>query len=316
MNIVFMGTPDFSVPTLQRLIESEYTVIAVVTQPDRPKGRGRQVVSPPVKVLAAQHSILVFQPERIRAPEIQQQLREFAPDAIVVVAYGQILPESILQIPRLGCINVHASLLPKYRGAAPFQWAIIRGEQETGITTMIMDKGMDTGDILLQERVAIDTKDTAGTLHDKLSQTGAELLLRTLQGLEEGSVKPIPQNHEEATYAPLLKKQDGLIAWQEPATAIYNKVRGMQPWPGAYTFFQGKTIKLLKVEIDASCSPEVEASPGTVVAIDQERGPVIATGGGLLRILEIQPQNKRPMQCSDFCRGYHVKIGDQLTGSS
>lgn len=313
MNLVFMGTPEFSVPTLQRLINSDHTVLAVVTQPDRPKGRGKLLVAPPVKIVAEQYGIPVLQPQRIKAPDIRQQLNDLAPDALVVVAYGQILPESILQIPPMGCINVHASLLPKYRGAAPFQWAIIQGEHETGITTMMMDKGMDTGDMLLQQRVPIEAEDTAETLHDTLAQIGAQLLLRTLQGIEDGSVVPIPQNHEAATYAPLFKKHNGLIDWNDSAQAITNKVRGMLPWPGAHTHFQGKMVKLLKVAVEASYPPEAETVPGTVVALDPRQGPVIATGEGCLRVLEIQPQNKKPMRCSDFCRGYHVQIGDRLT---
>jgi methionyl-tRNA formyltransferase len=208
---------------------------------------------------------------------------------------------------------VHASLLPKYRGAAPFQWAIIRGEHETGITTMVMDKGMDTGDMLLQQHVPIEDEDTAEALHNKLAQVGAQLLLRTLQGIEDGSVLPVPQNHEDATYAPLLKKHDGAIDWNDPAQAIMNKVRGMLPWPGAYTYFQGKMIKLLKVAVETSCTPEEGIAPGTVLKVDKAQGPVIATGEGCLKILEIQPQNKKPMRCSDFCRGYHVHPGDHLT---
>lgn len=309
---VFMGTSDFSVPTLRTLVEHGYDVKAVVTQPDRPKGRGRTIVPPPVKVFAEQHDIPVLQPQKVRAPEIQETLRELSPDVIVVVAYGQILPESILRIPRLGCINVHASLLPKYRGAAPIQWAIIQGEQETGVTTMVMDKGMDTGDILLQKIVPIMPDDTAGTLHDTLSEVGAEVLLETLQRLEAGTLTPTPQHHEQASYAPLLKKDDGQIRWQEPAIQIRNTVRGLFPWPGAYTHFQGKAVKLLNVQVEEHSPDAGEALPGTIVALDARTGPLIATGEGTLRILEVQPENKRPMRCSDFCRGYHLQVGTQL----
>ena len=312
MTIIFMGTPDFSVPTLHLLLENEYDLQAVVTQPDRPKGRGRKVVASPVKVLAGHYQIPVFQPEKVRAPQIQQQLKDIAPDAIVVVAYGQILPESILQIPRLGCINVHASLLPKYRGAAPIQWAIIQGENETGVTTMFMDKGMDTGDILFQKTVPIEEEDTAGTLHDKLAFEGAELLLQTLQNLEQGRIMPTSQNHDAATYAPLLKKKDGAIDWQEPAFRIYNKVRGLFPWPGAYTYFQGKTLKLLQVKVEQELEGVALLAPGTVVALDSVSGPAIVTGEGYIRILEVQPENKKPMRCSDFCRGYHLAVGNKL----
>jgi len=314
LKIVFMGTPDFSVPTLQSLIDSDHSVTAVLTQPDRPKGRGNRVVAPPVKMLAQQHAIPVLQPQRVKAPEILRQLEELAPDAIVAIAYGQILPQSILDIPRLGCVNVHASLLPKYRGAAPFQWAIIRGETETGVTTMLMDKGMDTGDMLLQQTIPIEAEDTAATLHDRLARIGADVLMRTLQGLEDGSLRPTPQNDAEATYAPLLKKHDGLVDWQKTAAEIANAVRGMSPWPGAYTHFQGKRIKLLRVQVAAEAETTAEA--GTVVALDQQHGPLIATGSGQLRILEIQPQNKKPMRCSDFCRGYRLQIGDRLGEAS
>jgi methionyl-tRNA formyltransferase len=312
MTIVFMGTSEFSVPTLRILLENSYDVCVVVTQPDRPKGRGQKVVPSPVKVLAERYKIPVLQPKKVRMPEVQQILRDIAPDVIVVVAYGQILPESILQIPKFGCINVHASLLPKYRGAAPIQWAIIQGETETGITTMFMDKGMDTGDMLLQTKISIDKEDTAGTLHDKLSQLGAELLLQTLQHLEKGAITPIPQNHDLATYAPLLKKENGYINWQEPAAQICDKVRGLFPWPGAYTYFQGKIVKLLKVKVKQMSVKVSSPTPGTVVALDNIAGPVIATGEGYIQILEIQPENKKPMHCSDFCRGYHLAVGDRL----
>jgi len=312
MAIIFMGTPEFSVPTLRILLENGYDVQAVVTQPDRPKGRGRKVIPSPVKALADRYKIPVLQPEKVRAPEVQQTLKNIAPDVIVVVAYGQILPESILQIPRLGCINIHASLLPKYRGAAPIQWAIIQGEKETGITTMLMDKGMDTGDILLQKSVPIEEEDTAGTLHDKLALVGAELLFQTLQHLERGTITPKPQNHDIATYIPLLKKEDGRIDWQRPASRIYDKVRGLLPWPVAYTYFKGKTVKLLKVKVEQEPVNTNLLVSGTVVALDNITGPVIATGKGYIRILEIQPENKKPMRCSDFCRGYHLTVGDQL----
>jgi len=312
MTIVFMGTPEFSVPTLQILLEHNYAVRAVVTQPDRPKGRGQKVVPSPVKILAERYEIQVLQPQRVRVPEVQHKLREIAPDVIVVVAYGQILPESLLHIPKFGCINVHASLLPKYRGAAPIQWAILQGETETGITTMLMDQGMDTGDLLLQKNVAIDKEDTAGTLHDKLSQIGAELLLQTLQHAAKGTITLIPQNHDAATYAPLLKKEDGHINWQEPAARIYDKVRGLFPWPGAYTHFQGRTVKLLKVKVTQGHRTDSSLIPGTVVALDNMAGPIIATGEGSIQILEIQPENKKPMPCSDFCRGYHLTVGVKL----
>lgn len=312
MNVVFMGTPEFAVPTLRMLIEDSYAVQAVVTQPDRPKGRGRTVVPSPVKILAETYGIPVLQPEKVRSKEFQQQLKEIAPEVIVVAAYGQIIPESILNIPSQGCINVHGSLLPKYRGAAPIHWAIIRGEEETGITTMFMDKGMDTGDMLLKRAIPIEHNDTAGSLHDKLSLVGAELLLETLQQLEAKGLVRIPQDDEAATYAPILKKEDGRIDWEETADVIDRKVRGFFPWPGAYTYFQGRMIKLLKVAIE-ECSPGVEdLAPGSVVHLDNVTGPLISTGKGCLRIMRIQPQNRKAMNCSDFCRGYHLEVGTQL----
>lgn len=313
MTIVFMGTPDFAAPTLQALLDNGYDVRAVVTQPDRPKGRGQQMCVSPVKALAMQHQLRVLQPEKVRKDmEFQAILKEIAPDVIVVIAYGQILPESVLQIPRLGCINVHASLLPKYRGAAPMQWAIIRGETETGVTTMMMDKGMDTGDMLLTAHVPVGEDDTAGTLHDTLAQTGAQLLIETLHGIAAGTVARIPQDHALVTYAPLLKKEDGRINWQEHAIAIYNKVRGLSPWPGAYTTFNGMTVKLLQVKVESAPSDMNSMLLGSVIALDKNSGPLILTSEGAIRILKIQPENKQPMNCSDFCRGYRLNIGDRL----
>ncbi len=312
MNVVFMGTPEFATPVLHILIKNHYDIQAVVTQPDRPKGRGRIVIASPVKVLAEQHGIPVLQPEKVRKKDALQAIRDLEPDVIIVAAYGQILPESLLQIPPLGCINVHASLLPKYRGAAPINQAIIRGEQETGITTMFMDKGMDTGDILLQRKIPIEKDETAGTLHDRLCLIGAELLLETLRQLEAGTLKRIPQEHEAATYAPMLKKEDGRINWQEAAVAIDRKVRGLFPWPGAYTYFRGKMVKLLSVEVENTPAGAANALAGTIVDIDKKVGPLIVTGEGGIRILHIQPQNKKPMSCSDFCRGYRVSVSDKF----
>lgn len=312
LKVVFMGTPDFAVPTLRMLIERRYALQAVITQPDRAKGRGKQIVSSPVKRVAEQHHLPVWQPEKIRNTEMIQTLRELAPDLIVVVAYGQILPESILQIPTRGCINVHASLLPKYRGAAPIHWAIIRGETETGITTMFMDKGMDTGDMLLQRAIPIAEDDTAGALHDKLAELGAKTLEETLQRLENGTLRRIPQKHEAATYAPMLKKEDGNILWQEDAAAIARKVRGLYPWPGAYTSYQGRMVKLLQIRQEPCLANPPSAIPGAIIEIDKISGPLVKTGDGCIRILQIQPQNKSPMTCSDFCRGYRLAIGDVL----
>jgi len=312
MNVVFMGTPDFAVPTLRQLISRKHHVQAVVTQPDRAKGRGRKVVPPPVKMLAQQYGIPVLQPEKVRTREVVHDLEAFAPDVIVVVAYGQILPESILRIPPKGCINIHGSLLPKYRGAAPIHWAVIRGETETGVTTMFMDKGMDTGDILLKRALPIAPTDTTGSLHDRLSLLGAELLVDTLGRLEAGTLQRTPQNHKIATYAPMLTKEDGLIHWDESAVVIDRKVRGLSPWPGAYTYFQGKMIKILQVERAEGVVECENPPPGTVVAVDNTSGVLIATGTDCIRVIRVQPQNKNAMDCRDFCRGYRLVIGSQF----
>ncbi len=313
MKVVFMGTPDFAVPALQILLDRRYSLQAVVTQPDRPKGRGRSTAPPPVKILAEEYGLLVLQPESVRQKAVIEILRSLAPDVILVVAYGQILPESILNIPALGCINIHASLLPKYRGAAPIHWAIIRGESETGITTMFMDSGMDTGDILLKRALPIGPYDTTGSLHNSLSHMGAEVLIETLKQLEAGTLNRLPQNEELATYAPMLKKEDGLIDWREPATTLHRKIRGLFPWPGAYTYFQGKMLKLLEVVPGEKTLAEIgDFRPGEVLDGDSADGPVIACGEGCLRIVQIQPQNKKAMKCSDFCRGYHLITGARL----
>ncbi|TAJ99357.1 MAG: methionyl-tRNA formyltransferase, partial [Candidatus Manganitrophaceae bacterium] len=249
LRAIFMGTPDFALPSFEALAASE-EVIAVVTQPDRPKGRGEVLTQPPIKVAALKRSIPVFQPERIRKdPAFIRQLVELEPDVIVVVAFGQILPESVLKIPRFGCINVHGSLLPKYRGAAPIQRAIIRGERETGITTIQMDPGMDTGPMLLRRAVPIEPSETTATLAPRLAQIGASVLIETLSLLKEGKLTPIPQDHSQATLAPLLKKEDGLIRWEEGAEAIFNRSRGVDPWPGTTTFYEAKRWKVTRLQI-------------------------------------------------------------------
>ena len=238
MKIVFMGTPEFSVPTLGQLVKSEHSVIGVVTQPDRPKGRGQGLTASPIKILALASGIDVLQPEKASAPEFIETLRGLQPDLIVVVAYGQILKQAVLDIPRTFCMNLHSSLLPKYRGAAPINWAIIEGEKESGVTTMKMDKGMDTGDILLVEKTAITDEDNAQTLHDRLSRIGASLVMKTIGQMEERTLTFHPQDDDQATHAPKLKKQDGLIHWDKDAIGLRNLVLGLTPWPGAFTFFQ------------------------------------------------------------------------------
>ena len=303
-----MGTPDFSVPPLEFLHEHGYTVEAVVTQPDRPKGRGRKVISPPVKHAALALGYEVFQPESIRADWFAVQMNRIAPDCFVVAAFGQILPKHLLSIPRFGAINIHASLLPKYRGAAPIQWAIINGEKETGITTMLMDDGLDTGDILLSDSTEITPKDTAGTLHDRLSVMGADLLIKTLKGIEMETIQPVPQDHSEATYAPMLQKKDGLIRWARPANEIETFIRGMNPWPGAYTVYQNQRIKIYRAE---TAKMETPAPPGTVLQgfADELR---VATGENAVSILELQGESGKRLPVNEFLRGRKIPPGARL----
>ena len=247
-----MGTPEFAVSSLQALIQAGEEVIAVVTQPDKPKGRGKRLASPPVKELALRYNIPVLQPVKIRDEGFISIMKDLHPDIIVVIAYGKILPKAVLDIPPKGCINVHASLLPKYRGAAPINWAIINGEKETGVTTMLMDEGMDTGDILLTERISIKPEDTTADIHDRLKHVGATLLVETIKGVQSRTLRPIPQAHAQATYAPMLKKEDGRIDWGMGPQEIINLIRGLNPWPGAYTRWEGMQIKIFKAEVISS----------------------------------------------------------------
>ncbi|RJQ52363.1 MAG: methionyl-tRNA formyltransferase [Nitrospiraceae bacterium] len=302
MNIVFFGTPEFAVPPLGTLLNSEHKVLAVITQPDRPGGRGRHVSACPVKVEAGKAGLKIFQPLKVRDAGFIAELKRIAPDAIVVAAYGQILPSAIIRLPELGCINIHASLLPKYRGAAPINWAIINGEKKTGITTMLMDEGMDTGAVLLQEETEIAPDDTAGALSHRLSETGASLLIRTLEGIENGSVRPVPQS-DGATYAPLLKKTDGFIQWGKSASDVSNLIRGMNPWPGAYGFLEGERVNILKAE-----PVEGNGEPGIIYRVSKEE-LAAGTGKGLLSVLEIQPAGKPVMTIRAFLQGRRIKEG-------
>lgn len=304
LRIVFMGTPEFAVPSLNALIDSGEDVAAIVTQPDKPKGRGKKVTLPPVREAALKHNIPVFQPEKIKDESFVTAIKNFCPDVIVVVAYGNILPKAILDIPFKGCINVHASILPKYRGAAPINWAIINGEKETGITTMLMDEGMDTGDMLLTEKVEIKNDDTASSLHDRLQYIGANLLIKTINGIKSETIRPIPQDDSQATYAPMLKKEDGSIDWAMKAGEIKNLIRGLDPWPGAYTRWNGKQIKIFKAEIGT----EAKEEPGTVINISTD-GIFVATGKGILLIKELQPENKNKMTAYEFVKGYRIVKG-------
>jgi len=304
LRAVFMGTPDFALPSFEALAESE-EIIAVITQPDRPKGRGEILTPPPIKLAAQKRSIPLFQPERIRKdPEFIRQLAQLEPEVIVVVAFGQILPESVLKIPRFGCINVHGSLLPKYRGAAPIQWAIIRGEQETGITTIQMDPGMDTGPMLLRRAVPIEPNDTTATLAPRLAKIGASVLIETLALLKEGKLVLTPQDHSQATLAPLLKKEDGLIRWEEGADAIFNRARGVEPWPGTTTFYQGKRWKVTKLQVGSREGRWGE--PGEIVRLS-EKGLEVAAGMGYIIINELQPEGGRRMTVQEYAAGHPIQ---------
>jgi len=308
LRIVFMGTPDFAVPTLRAIHDSGHTVVAVVTQPDRPKGRGRKLTPPPVKKAALDYDVPILQPETVRTDKFHTQLADLKPDLFVVVAFGQILPQSLLDIPSKGAINVHASLLPRHRGAAPIQWAIIKGDAQTGVTTMMMDKGMDTGDILLMRKTAIESDDTAASLHDRLSLMGARLLIDTLNELQGGTLTPIPQAHDQATYASMLKKKDGEIDWSLPAEQIERLIRGLTPWPGAYTFSDGVRLKIFKASV---LDREVSITPGTI--IECFPGELrVATGKNALAIQEIQGKSGKRLPIDDFLCGCRLPDGTCL----
>ncbi len=307
-NVVFMGTPDFAVGTLLELIDSRYEVSAVFTQPDKPKGRGKAMQMTPVKETALEHNIPVYQPVKIRDEQWIEVLEDLHPDVIVVVAFGQLIPKRILELPKYGCINVHASLLPAYRGAAPIQWAVINGEEVSGVTTMQMDTGLDTGDMLMKETVKLDPKETGGSLFDKLSMVGAKLLIRTLEALENGTAVPEKQPEESSTeYAEMLTRQHGCIDWTKSAAQIECLIRGMNPWPSAYTKFHGKTLKIWSASVvDEHAKSGV---PGTAAQVDKH-SLLIQTGEGLLSVEELQPEGKKRMDIDAFLRGYPVKQGE------
>jgi methionyl-tRNA formyltransferase len=307
LRVVFMGTPVFACPTLQKLLERGEDVIAVVTQPDRPKGRGQKTVPPPIKELAEQNGIPVLQPLKVRAPEFIEAMKGMKPDLIVVVAFGQILPKALLDIPRFGCINVHASLLPRYRGAAPLNWCIINGEAETGVTTMLMDEGLDTGAMLLKKTTLIDPEEDTQSLHDRLSVLGAETLSDTLDMLIDGRLDPEKQDDSLSCYAPMLKKEHGLIDWSSPPLDIKNMVRGMSPWPGAFTWLNGKMVKIFRVRI---CGTEdrTPASPGTVLKADRE-GIKVACNGGAIIIDELQLEGRKRLSAGEFLAGCKLLPG-------
>ncbi len=310
MKAVFMGTPDFAVPTLQKMIDMGIEVTAVVTQPDKAKGRGKKVIYSPVKECALAHDLPVYQPVRIRKePEFIQTLRDMQPDVIVVVAFGQILPKEILDIPRLGCVNVHASLLPKFRGAAPIQWSIIDGEEVTGVTTMLMDAGLDTGDMLLKTEIPMDPKETGGSLHDKLAAVGGELLEKTLIGLEAGTIVPEKQDDSQAgEYARMLDKELGHIDFNQPAVVIERLIRGLNPWPSAYTYIDGKTLKIWEAEVlDRNYGCEY----GEVAEVTRNC-LIIQTGVGALSVKSVQLQGKKRMDIAAFLNGYTIEKGTRF----
>jgi methionyl-tRNA formyltransferase len=304
--IVFMGTPEFAVPALKALIEGPNQVVAVVTQPDRPRGRGRKLMPSPIKVLAQKAGIAMLQPEKARSPEFLNQVRDLAPDLLVVAAYGQILPQELLDIPRIMPVNVHGSLLPRYRGAAPIQWAIIQGDTETGITIMEMDAGMDTGPMLLQKALAIGPEETFGELYERMAELGAWLLVQALEELHKGTLKPRPQPEKGMSYAPPIKPRMARLDWSQPARRISCMVRALDPRPGAYTLWNGQRLRLYTpfvVEMDAG-----DMEPGMVCRAGED-GVVIATGDGCLGIRELQWSGKRRMPCVEFLRGRPIPIG-------
>ncbi len=309
MNVIFMGTPDFAVPTLQMLIDEGHTISAVVTQPDRPKGRGNKVLMPPVKELALKHGIEILQPERVKGnEEFLMHIKALNPDVMVVVAYGKILPESVLEVPKLGCINIHGSLLPKYRGAAPIQWSVLNGETVTGVTIMYMDKGMDTGDMLYKKEMVLAEDETYASLHDKMKDVGAAALKEAWPLIVSGGKERIKQNEEEATYAPPIQKALGEIQWEKSNHEIDALVRGLNPWPAAYTYYDGQMMKVWNVSTGVG---QTEYEPGTIIEVDKA-GIHVQTGNGILIIKEIQAPNKKRMPVSEYIKGNTIEPGKLL----
>ena len=308
MKAIFMGTPEFAIPSFEALYESDFEIALVVTQPDRPKGRGKKLSSPPVKLVALEHDIEVFQPERIKDREAIEKIKQVKPDLIIVVAFGQILPKEILELPKYGCINVHASLLPKYRGAAPINFAIINGEKKTGVTTMYMEEGLDTGDMLLKNEVEITPEDTASTLHYKLAIAGKKTLSDTLKAIINTELVPEKQDDSISSYAPIMTKELGKINWDRSAEAISNLVRGTDPWPSAYTLYDNSVLKLFAPVVLDKQSKE---KPGTIVAVSSE-GIDIASADYIVRIKEIQISGKKRMPVGEFLKGNVLEIGKVL----
>ncbi|MCC0648034.1 methionyl-tRNA formyltransferase [Clostridioides sp. ZZV15-6598] len=309
MKIVFMGTPDIAVPCLQKIIDENYEILGVVTQPDKPKGRGKKLGMSPVKELAIENNIPVYQPIKARDKDFIETMKSLNPDVMVVVAFGQILPKEILEIPKFGCINVHVSLLPKYRGAAPINWVIINGEEKTGVTTMYMDEGLDTGDMILKTEVNLDENITAGELHDKMMNIGAETLKETLKLIEEGTAPREVQNHEEFSYAPIMNKSLGNIDFSKNAKEIHNLVRGVNPWPSAYTTYNGVTMKIWKTKV---LEEESTKDAGTIIEVNKD-GIKVSTKDKVLLIEEIQMPNKKRMLVGEYIKGNTIEIGVVLS---
>ena len=305
MKIVYMGTPDFAVGPLESIIEAGHEVILVVTQPDREKGRGKEVVFSPVKECAVAHNIPVFQPEKIKKAEEVEFLKQYEADVFVVAAFGQILSKEILDMPRLGCVNIHASLLPKYRGAAPIQWAVIDGEEKTGVTIMRMDEGLDTGDILLQEEIILDAKETGESLFNRLAVLGSDTIVKALELMEKGELTPVPQDHDMSTYAKMLNKKMGVIDFNNSAVVIERLVRGLNSWPSAYTYINGKTLKIWEAEVIADA---LEGQNGQVVKVSKDSFWV-KCAEGMLEIMSLQLEGKKRMNAGEFMRGYDIHEG-------
>lgn len=310
MKIVFMGTPEFAVPCLQKIIDEGHEVVAVVTQPDKPKGRGKKLAMPPVKELALKYDIPVYQPLKAREESFVDTLKEMNPELIVVVAFGQILPKSILDIPKYGCVNVHASLLPRYRGAAPLNWVIINGEEKTGVTTMYMDEGLDTGDMILKSEIPLDGEINAGELHDKMMIDGAKVLKETIDLIEKGEAPREKQSNEDTCYSPIMNKSLGNIDWKKSAIDIHNLVRGINPWPSAYTTYEGQTMKIWKTKVIDKNS---DKDPGTIISVDKE-GINVSTSEGILQIKEIQMAGKKRMEVPEYIKGNNINT-DIILGS-
>ncbi len=320
MRIVFCGTPSFAVPTLKHLLaQTDFEIVGVITQPDRPRGRGQEVSFSPVKEAALAANVAVHQPEKIRAPESEALLQKLAPDCVVIIAYGQIIPARLLPIPRLGWINLHASLLPKYRGAAPINWAIVNGETRTGVTTMRIDAGMDTGEMLLQREIEIGPQETAPELAARMSESGAPIMAETLRGLAAGSIAPKPQEHAKASYAPMLKKEDGRIDWKQPAKEIYNRMRGFAPWPGAYTTFRGQTCHVWAepVSKEGDVALPNGAGGGVPGTLFSEKNELFIWCGDttVLCLRLVKVEGRKPVKATDFANGARLKSGERFGDS-